>query len=63
MEEQESAHGKLATVDKVWTAPRFVLLMALTLVAAFIILYLVSGWKHGDYGWNPSAAPLHYSFP
>lgn len=57
MAEMESAHGKLSPVDQKWTAPRFLALLAGTLVVALAFLYFIASF-HGDrpnFGWDPLA--------
>ncbi len=60
MAEMESAHGNLSTVDKTWTAPRFIALLAGTLTAALIVIYLIASVRGGqvDFGWQPFAHDL-----
>ena len=57
-EEQESAHGKLSTVDQAWTANRFLALFTGTLVVALIVIYVISSIKSGDFSWTPFASDL-----
>lgn len=64
MAEMESAHGKLSTVDKTWTGPRFIALLAGTLVAALIVIYVISSIGEGaDFKWSPLAHdPIKHVF-
>ena len=58
MSEPESAHGKLTPVDRRFTGPRFMVLLAGTLLVALTIIFLIASVKSGDYGWYPFAHDL-----
>lgn len=57
MAEMESAHGKLSTVDRNWTAPRFIALLGGTLLVALAFLYFIASFHHNtaDFSWDPFA--------
>ncbi len=58
MAKTESAHGKLAPVDQQWSAPKFIALLAGTLLAALTFIYVIASVKSGDFTWHPFAHDL-----
>lgn len=54
MAETESAHGKLSTVDKKYTAPRFIAMLGGTLLLALALIYTIASFHGGqvDFSWN-----------
>lgn len=57
MAETESAHGKLSTVDQKYTAPRFIAMLAGTLLVALAVIYTIASFHGGqvDFTWSPFA--------
>jgi hypothetical protein len=67
-EEVESGHGTLTPVDQQYSGERFVGLIAATLAAALVIIYLSASFNPDDtsidfswQGWGLAHDPVHHS--